>query len=124
MIQAIVVIGLASLYLTYTVRYLEGPFGIYHWVMSKCGIHWMPMYDSNGDFVSYVEHTFRSHEKLSFITKLVLCYWCFTTWVCLAVTIIYVSLSSLNFGQGVFVWLASAGLSGWLFERIPDGTSE
>lgn len=124
MIQAIIVIGLASLYLTYTVRYLEGPFGLYHWIMSKFGIHRMPMLNSDEEFIGWVEHTFRTKGRESFFQKLASCYWCLTTWVCLAITIIYVSLSSLNFGQGVFVWLASAGLSGWLFERIPDGTSE
>jgi hypothetical protein len=123
MIEAILVVGLASLYITYTVRYLEGPFGIYHWIMSKFGIHWMPMLDSDGNFTGYVEHTFRAPGKENFLQKLASCFWCFTTWICLAVTIVYVTLSSLNFGQGVFVWLASAGLSGWLFERIPDGTS-
>ena len=121
MIEAVLVVGLVSFYITFTIRYLEGPFGIYHWIMSRFGIDRLPLLDANGLVIGYVEDMSDSGR---FLTKLASCFWCSTTWVSLAIAVIYVWKSSLNYGQGVFVWLAAAGLSGWLFERIPDGTSE
>ena len=121
MIQAIIVVGLASFYVTYTVMNLEGPFGLYHKILSLAGVM-LPVYGDDGKVVSYVDADIKITDWP--IAKLIRCFWCFTTWVCLAVTIIYGILSSLNIGQCAFVWLASAGLSGWLFERISDGTSE
>lgn len=121
MIQAIVVVGLASFYVTYTVRYLEGPFGAYHRILSWLGIHRVPVLDDIEHVVDYVEE----YENMdSFITKLVRCFWCLTTWICLAFTVIYGLLVAMSVEQLFLVWLASAGLSGWLFERVPDGTSE
>ena len=108
MITAVVVVGLASLYITYTVRHLEGPFGSYHKILSLAGVI-QPIYGNDGELLNYIEVT-----SDRFIAKLVRCFWCFTTWVCLAITIAYVVCSSLNFWQGAFVWLASSGLSGWL----------
>lgn len=121
MITAVIVIGLASLYITYTVRYLDGPFDLYRKILSLAGVI-EPVYGYNNDIVNYIEVNVEDSDR--FITKLVGCFWCFTTWVSMILTVIYGSCSSLNVGQCVFVWLASAGLSGLLFERIPDGTSE
>jgi hypothetical protein len=118
MMTAVIVVGLASFYITYTVRYLEGPFGLHHKVLSLIGVI-QPVYDNDNDVVSYVEV-----EPDRFITKLVSCFWCVTTWVCLAVTVVYGLCCSLSTGQLAFVWLASSGLSGYLHERSLDGESE
>ena len=121
MIQAIVVVGLASFYITYTVKYLEGPFGLYHKILLLTG-NLLPVYDDDGEVVRYVEASVETTNR--FITKVVDCFWCLTTWVCLAVTIIYGLVTGMSIAQSFLVWLASAGLSSWLFERISDGTSE
>lgn len=118
MITAVVVVGLASLYIAYTVSYLDGPFGLYRKILAWTGVI-QPVYGYNKDIVDYVEVAVEDRDR--FITKLVGCFWCLTTWVCLALTVIYVNCSSLNFGQGMFVWLASSGLSGYLHERLVDG---
>jgi hypothetical protein len=89
--------------------------------MSKVGVERLPMYDNDGDLIEEIE---RATTPNRFITKLVLCFWCFTTWISLAITIVYGLLMDMNIGQLLLVWLASAGLSGWLFERIPYGKSE
>ncbi len=121
MIQAIVVVGLASFYITYTVKYLEGPFGLCHKILSLTG-NLLPVYGDDGEVVRYVDASIETTNR--FITKVVDCFWCFTTWICLAVTIIYGLVIGMSIAQLFLVWLASAGLSSWLFERISDGTSE
>ena len=121
MIQAIVVVGLASFYVTYTVKYLEGPFGLYHKILLLTG-NLLPVYGDDGEVVRYVDASIEDTDR--FITKVVDCFWCLTTWVCLVVTIIYGSAMGMSIAQLFLVWLASAGLSSWLFERIPNGTSE
>jgi len=121
MIQAIVVVGLAAFYITYTVKYLEGPFGLYHKILSLTG-NLLPVHGDDGEVVRYVDASIEDTDR--FITKVVDCFWCLTTWVCLAVTIIYGLVIGMSIAQLFIVWLVSAGLSSWLFERIPNGTSE
>ena len=121
MIQAIVVVGLASFYITYTVKYLEGPFCLCHKILLLTG-NLLPVYGDDGKVVRYVDADIETTDR--FITKVVDCFWCFTTWICLAITVIYGLVMGIGIAQLFLVWLASSGLSSWLFERISDGTSE
>lgn len=121
MIQAIIVVGLTSFYITYVVKYLEGPFGLCHKILSLTG-NLLPVYDDDGEVTRYVDADAASTDRS--ITKVVDCFWCFTTWICLATTIIYGLVMGMSIAKLLLVWLASSGLSSWLFERISDGTSE
>ncbi len=121
MIQAVVVVGLASFYITYTVKYLEGPFGVYHKILSLAGVI-LPVYGDDGEVIRYVDADVEIASR--FITKVVHCFWCLTTWVCLAITITYGVVMGTSIAQLFLIWLAASGLSSWLFERISDGTSE
>ena len=102
-------------------KYLEGPFGLCHKILSLTG-NLLPVYDDNGKVARYVEASVGTTNR--YITKVVDCFWCFTTWICLIVTIIYGLAMGMSIAQSFLIWLASAGLSSWLFERISDGTSK
>lgn len=96
------------------IRYTAGPFDLFVKYRESIGIVNLPVLRGN-EIIDYKE-SIETPDR--FITKLVSCFWCFTTWITCAVCVIYGLLfhvSSLSFP---FLWFASAGLSAFLHEVI------
>lgn len=120
--MSVILVGLASFGLTYMVRYSSGPFNIFYWILSLAGIARYPVLDGDGNIVNYIEEIETPNR---FITKLVSCFWCLTTWISGLLTILYIfAYPNTYWSLWLLIWFGSIGLSGWLYERIPDGKSE
>lgn len=110
----ILLIGFCSFFITYVIRYTTGPFDIFIWFREKIGIVNLPIMRGN-DITGYKE-SIETPDK--FVTKLVACFWCFTTWITFVVSILYFALFVVPWALFPFLWLASAGLSAFLHAMV------
>ena len=112
MLSECVVAGVCVFTVAYLLRYTDGPFDIfYHFRI------WVGVYADEVSVVDGIEVTeeIEDPNPAGFFAKLVTCFWCLSTWMSLAITILYVVL----FGDMrifPFMWLFATGLSGLLHE--------
>ncbi len=60
-------------------------------------------------------------ETENFFSKLFDCFWCSSTWSAIIVVGLYWILMGYEFSTFPFVMLGTVGVSGFLYEKIPDG---
>jgi len=111
----LLLVALCGFYITYVIRYTAGPFDVFIKFRHKVGIDRLPVLDGHGNIVDYGESIDNPDR---FITKLVSCFWCFTTWITFVVSALYCLLFQLPLKSFPFLWLASAGLSAFLYMVI------
>ena len=116
MIQAIVVVGLTSFTITFFLKYMDGPGKIFEHIRRWVKVS-IPMISASGQIVNWLE----DDEPDTLLANIFACFWCLTTWVTLIVTAVYIIIGYSSWIGLPFIWLASAGLSGYIHARIIDG---
>ena len=106
------ILAFASFTVTYLIMYTDGLGDIFKYIRRLFGIKQVPILDDDGNVVDYI---YESNESL--LAKLMECFWCFNTWVSLAVVILYIALPEIF---PVFVWLAMIGVAGTINKLIPE----
>jgi hypothetical protein len=97
-------------------RHLDGPFDVFLKFRQAVGIVRLDIVDSNGA-IDYVDEVDTSRR----LSKLVACFWCLGAWVAIPVTGLYVILFHQPLLSFPWIWLASLGMAGWLYERMDNG---
>jgi hypothetical protein len=117
MIETVVLLGLSSFAITYILKYTRGPFEIFERFRIFIGLE-IPVisYDVVGK-VNF-EDLKEDDNPDKFFAKLFGCHWCLTTWVSLFLSVLYYLVLGNDVATFLFVWFASIGISGIIFEVI------
>lgn len=117
MIQHIVIVGLIGYVLTTLLLHTDGPLDIFLRFRVYVGLDLPVM---GVEPVTYV----RDGNPTSFVAKLLACYWCTTTWMCLVTAVGYILLGNAPWMKLVFIWLASIGISSLAYTLYTRGGHE
>ncbi len=113
MIEAIAVVGLFTFGICYLVRYTDGPLNMFARFRGKLGIRSLSVLDNNGNITDYIEES-----DDSFFAKLISCFWCFSTWISFAGTIIYFFIGHYTLLAFPFIWFGAVGISGTVHKFV------
>ena len=119
----IIVVGLASTFVSWTMAYFNCPFFLLSWLRKTVGVFaskvssFISIKQYTG-FKKMVMHPIRSLVK-SF-AEIVMCPFCMTPWVALLLS--FLVIKDLSVAQFVVFWFASSGIS-YLFMGVIDGHS-
>lgn len=103
--------------LTYLLRYTYGPFNIFKKFRELCGMQYNLVYDAEYEVVmNYDEVEVMEDDK--FITKLISCFWCFTTWISIIMYVIYLMWNPILY---FCIPFGLIGLSGAIHNMVHDG---
>jgi hypothetical protein len=107
-------VGLSTFTIVYLVKYTDGPFDIFYRFRKFIKLE-IPMYDSSGTSVlSYIE----DDDPNGFFALLVKCFWCFSTWVALFLSVAYILLVNKQYVTFPFLWFSAIAVSGILHVAI------
>ncbi len=113
MLEHIIINGLVVFVVAYMLHHLDGPLDVFLKIRKLVGIIDVPVLNDDGNVVDRVREV--ADKPLA---KLVACFWCLSTWVSLASTILYGLAVHLSWWQYPILWLASTAISGIINERI------
>lgn len=112
-ISVCIMLGVISHTITFMLRYTDGPFDLFLRFRALTGVT-LPVYlEDTDEVMDYMEPL----EHDTFISKLVSCFWCFTTWISLVVTVLaYILLDIGALATFPFTWIFVIGVSGLLYQ--------
>ena len=109
-------LALAAFGVSYIVRYTDGPYEIFRSLRKSVGIIYVPVYDAYLEAEGEVEEV----DESSQLAKVVDCFWCLTTWVSLALTLLLNQDRKMTLAEFVVCWLSATGFSGMLHKFLDD----
>jgi hypothetical protein len=107
----IVYVGLSTFAIVYLVKYTDGPFDVFARFRRHIGLD-IPDYSPITEIGAayYIE----DDEPTGFFALLVKCFWCFSTWVALSLSLAYILLIGSQWQLFPFLWFSSITVSGCL----------
>jgi len=117
-----VILSLATFGLTYLVSETEGPWSIFFRLSDFLR---QVKHNEDSGYIDAGEEVYitRSLEvnETGFFYKLYDCFWCFSTWTAIIVVGLYWLIMGNQIGSFPFAVLGAVGVSGFLYEMLPNG---
>lgn len=117
-----VILSFAVFGFSYILYYTDGPWDVFERLRDwLTGVEEKEdrVYDSEGNEV-YISREVEVDEN-GFFFKLFTCFWCTSTWIALFVVGMYYVVMGYSIVTFPFVMLGTIGVSGFLYEYLPDG---
>lgn len=113
-LSAVIIIGLSVYATAYMLRYTDGPFDIFSRLREWLGVHELPIYEDGTEvYIGMGEYV-----DDRFVSRLVACFWCLSTWVALIHMFMWYVFP-------YYVYLtAIIGVSGLIYEAVHGKSDE
>lgn len=115
MIEAITATGLITFAITYLLKDTNGPNDMFLRLRLAAGIRFAPVWGDHDNVVDTMEEA-----SSSFLSKVIICWWCFSTWIALFTSILYtLVILNYHFWSAIpFIWFGAIAIAGIIHKFI------